>query len=82
MQNRLQTLYEPKGFSSKFLIYKEFFNTTLSNSSKNIKSYLNKIKRLSNDLDIRGLGLPRKVIATYMLNNLTLEYKNIVTILS
>lgn len=79
---RLQTLYEPKGFSSEFLICKELFKTTLANTGKNIESFLNKIKRLTDDLAARNLGLPTKVIAAYVLNNLTPEYEQTVAIIS
>lgn len=80
--NRLKTLYEPKGFSSEFLICKELFRTTLANTGKNIESYLNKIKRLTDDLAARNLAIPNKVIAAYVLNNLTPEYEHTVAIIS
>ena len=39
----LQNLYLPKGFTSKFLICREFFSTTLDKYSS-IEKYLNKVK--------------------------------------
>ena len=41
-----KNLYSPKGFTSEFLICREFFNTTLDNLSL-IEEYLNKVKQLS-----------------------------------
>jgi len=43
----LEDLYSPKGFTSEFLLYKEFFSTTLQ-SLNSIEEYINKIKQLSN----------------------------------
>ena len=45
-------LYSLKGFSSKFLIYKKLFKTTLSKYSS-IKEYLNKVKQLTDQLKAR-----------------------------
>ena len=42
----LNNLYSSKGFTSEFLIYREFFNTTLDKYSS-IEDYLNKVKQLS-----------------------------------
>jgi len=43
----IKNLYSLKGFSSKFLIYKELFKTTLSKYSS-IEEYLNKVMQLIN----------------------------------
>ena len=43
----LEDLYSPKGFTSEFLICKEFFSTTLE-SFNSMEEYINKIKQLSN----------------------------------
>ena len=79
---RLKDLYEPKGFSSEFLLCRELFDTTLSKSGHSIEAYLTRIKRLTDDLATRGLGIPSKVIAAYALNNLSPEYENTVAIIS
>ena len=42
--NTLKKLYEPKGFSSEFILCKELFETTLARSGNSIENYLNKIK--------------------------------------
>jgi hypothetical protein len=73
--NALKNLYSPKGFSSEFLLYKEFQSTTLS-TSLNIEDYLNTIKRLIDDLTSRGLILPPRIILAHILNNLTPDYEN------
>ena len=57
----LENLYSPKGFSSEFLILREFFNTTLNNTSS-IEEYLNKIKQLSDQLKAKEIKLPKQVI--------------------
>lgn len=79
---RLKALYEPKGFSSEFLISKELFNTTLAKSGNSMESYLTTVKRLTDDLATRNLAIPNKVIAAYTLNNLTAEYENTVAVIS
>jgi hypothetical protein len=80
--SKLKALYEPKGFSSEFLIYKELFETTLSRLGNFIENYLNQIKRLTDDLSARNLIIPNKVIAAWTLNNLTSDYENTVTMIS
>ena len=79
---RLKDLYEPKGFSSEFLLCRELFNTTLAKAGHSIEAYLTRIKRLTDDLAARGLTIPNKVIAAYALNNLSAEYENTVAIIS
>jgi len=79
---KLQALYEPKGFSSDFLICKELFETTLSKMDNSIENYLNQIKRLTDDLSARNLTILNKVIAAWTLNNLTSEYENTVAMIS
>jgi hypothetical protein len=61
--SKLKTLYEPKGFSSEFLIYKELFEITLFRLGNFIENYLNQIKRLTDDLSARNLIILNKVIA-------------------
>ena len=78
LYNRLKTLYEPKGFSSEFLIAKELFSTTLKRSNNSIENYLTKIRSLTDDLSARDKAIPVEIIAAYTLNNLTKEYDYIV----
>ena len=54
----LNNLYSSKGFTSEFLIYREFFNTTLDKYSS-IEDYLNKVKQLSDQLKAKNLELPK-----------------------
>jgi hypothetical protein len=80
--DRLKNLYEPKGFSSEFLLCKELFSTSLSRCGNSIESYLTRIKRLSDELASRDLGIPNKVIVAYALNNLTRDYEHTVAIIT
>lgn len=73
----LKNLYSPKGFSSEFLICREFFETTLSKYS-NMEEYLNKVKQLSDQLKSKNLELPKQVIIAWVLNNLTDNYDGLV----
>ena len=82
IQDRLRELYEPKGFSSKFLLCKELFTTTLSKCGNSIETYLTRIKRLSNELASRDLAILAKVIVAYALNNLTHDYEHTVAIIT
>jgi hypothetical protein len=50
--NTLEKLYNPRGFTTEFLILKELFNTSSSDFS-NIEDYLNKVKFLVEDLSLR-----------------------------
>jgi hypothetical protein len=78
----IKQLYEPKGFSSEFLILKELFSTTLRNSKYDIEDYLATIKRLNDDLNAREIKLPIKVIIAWVLNNLSPDYENTVAIIT
>ena len=50
--------------------------------NNSIEEYLNQIKRLTDDLSARNLTIPNKVIAAWILNNLSSEYENTVAIIS
>ena len=78
----LKDLYEPKGFSSEFLICKELFSTTLARCGNSIEKYLTRIKRLSDELASRNLTIPTKVLVAYALNNLSQEYEHTVAIIT
>ena len=78
----LKTLYEPKGFSSEFLLCKHLFETTLAKSGNSIEKYINQIKRLTDDLETRKIKIPDKVIAAWTLNNLTPDYESTVAMIS
>ena len=75
----LKKLYSPKGFSSEFLIFKEFFDITLVNSGNSAEEYINTITRLTDDLNARDLKLPDKLIMAWVLNHLTPEYEGFVS---
>ena len=73
----LENLYSPKGFTSDFLVCKEFFSTTL-NKFSNIEEYINRVKELSNQLKEKQLELPKQVIVAWILNNLDPSYNSFV----
>ena len=80
--DKLKALYEPKGFSSDFLICKDLFDTTLTKCGGSIEKYLNKLVRLTDDLEARKITIPKKVIVAWALNHLTPEYEQTVAVIS
>ena len=74
----LKNLYSLKGFSSEFLICREFFDTHLIKYNS-IEEYLNKVKQLSDQLKAKNLELPKQVIIAWVLNNLTDNYDGLVS---
>ena len=74
----LENLYSPKGFTSEFLILREFFDTNLNNTSS-MEEYLNKIKQLSDQLKAKDIELPKQVVIAWVLNNLTDNYDGLVS---
>jgi hypothetical protein len=79
---QLQALYQTNGFSSEFLISRDLFSTTLAGCKGSIEDYLNRIRRLTDELAARNLAIPNKVIAAYTLSNLGPEWENTVAIIS
>ncbi|RKF56895.1 hypothetical protein OnM2_078049, partial [Erysiphe neolycopersici] len=74
----LKNLYTPKGFSADFFVIKEFFICKLSNFN-NMEEFLYTSCRLLDSMQQRGIELPKKVIFTQYLNNLSNNYENIVS---
>jgi hypothetical protein len=74
----LKNLYSPRGFTSEFLICREFFEATL-NKYSSMEEYLNKVKQLSDQLKAKNLTLPKQVIIAWVLNNLTDNYDGFVS---
>ena len=72
--NYLDRLYAPRGFSSEFILFKEFFGATLS-SLGIVDNYLATIKRVSTNLKAKKLELPNKLIIAWTLHNLGPAYK-------
>ncbi|POS82066.1 hypothetical protein EPUL_005677, partial [Erysiphe pulchra] len=70
----LQILYCPTGFSSEFILCRDFFDTKLS-KFKSMEEYLNRIKQLSDELKSKDIELPRQVIFAWVLNNLFSSYR-------
>src|SRR3569623_666906 len=63
----LREIYNPKGFTTEYLILKEFFNTDLQ-SFDSMENYLNKVKYLADDLKSKDIMLPNQVIIAWILN--------------
>ncbi|RKF81090.1 Retrovirus-related Pol polyprotein from transposon TNT 1-94 [Golovinomyces cichoracearum] len=74
----LRDLYNPQGFSSEFLILKEFFTARQQNFNS-MEEYLNKIRQLSDDLSAKNIILPKQVIIAWVLNNLSDDFEMIVS---
>ena len=72
--NYLDRLYAPRGFSSEFILFKEFFGATLS-SLGSVDNYLATIKRVSTNLKAKQLELLNKLIIAWTLYNLGPAYE-------
>ena len=75
----LSRLYAPYGFSSEFILFKEFFGATLS-ALGTVENFLATIKRVSTSLKVKGLELLDKLIIAWTLHNLGLEYEAFVAL--
>jgi hypothetical protein len=73
----LKNLYNPSGFTTEYLLIKEFFDSNLSKFSS-IEEYLNKIKGLVNELNVRDIKLPKQVIVAWVLYSLEDQYEHLV----
>ena len=60
---QLERLYNPKGFTSTFLICKEFFSLRFEDQEL-IEDFINKLKRLLDELKSREITLPDELILT------------------
>ena len=80
--NHLERLYSHKGFSSDFLICKDLINTTLKQCQNNVESYLQKVNRLVLSLQTRKIELLVRFIAALVLNNLTLDFNYLVSVIT
>ena len=68
-QKYLECLFTPRGFSSEFILFKEFFGATLDSIGK-VEDYLAIIKRVSTNLKAKNLELLNKLIIAWTLHNL------------
>ena len=78
----LRNLYQATGFSSEFLTCRELFSTTLAKCNNSVETYVSKINKLTEELSARNLALPDRVIAAYILGNLTPDFESTVAILT
>ena len=72
--DHLSRLYAPRGFSSEFILFKEFFGATLSTLGT-VENFLATIKRVSTSLKAKDLELPDKLVIAWTLHNLGPEYE-------
>ena len=75
--DKLKKLYNPDGFTTDFLIFKELFNTTVD-SFKSIEAYLNKVKELTDNLKAKDITLPDQLIIAWVLNALDESYNSFI----
>ena len=61
---------------------KDLFNTTLDLYTRNVKKYLNKVKRYQDNLLTKKITIPKKVIFVFVLNNLSEEYNATIDIIT
>ena len=74
----LKSLYSSSGFSSEFITIKEFFRCKLEKFDS-MELFINKIKQLNDELASKDLALPKQVVMSWVLDNLTSQYEFIVT---
>ena len=76
--DKLQDLYNPKGFTTEFLVLREFFNSSLEDHNS-MEEYLNHIKNLVDDLKGKDIILPNQVVIAWVLNSLSSEYNGFIS---
>ena len=74
----LERLYILYGFSSEFILFKEFFRATLSSLGM-VENYLATIQRISTSLKAKELELLNKLIIIQTLYNLGRKYNAFIT---
>lgn len=75
---KLESIYNPKGFTTEFLTLKEFFNTSLDDFDS-MEEYLFKVKALVDDLKSKDITLPKQVVMAWVLNSLSQEYEGFIS---
>src|ERR1700742_2039101 len=78
LYRRLESLYSPKGFSTEFILAKELFETTLAGCGNNVENYFAKIRRYTDEIELRKKAIRKAIIAAFALNNLTDDYSAII----
>ena len=74
----LKQLYNPQGFTTEFLICKDFFSTTLQEFDS-MEAYLNKVKELLNSLSSHEISLPNQVVIAWILHSIGSEYEGLIS---
>ena len=75
---KLEEIYNPKGFTTEFLTLKEFFNTSLDDFDS-MEEYLYRVKTLADDLRGKNIILPNQVVTAWILNHLSSDYEGFVS---
>ena len=75
---RLKELYNPKGFTTEFLVCKEFFSTTLSDFDS-MEMFLNKVREIVDQLKSHDIELPSQLLMAYILHSIGDEYKGFIS---
>jgi hypothetical protein len=73
----LKAHYNPSGFTSQFLVCRDFFNTRLEDF-ESMEAYITKIKLLLEELKRNKIELPKQVTISWVLNSLDDEYSRFI----
>jgi len=76
--DRLEELYNPKGFTTEHLTMKELWESHLENFDT-MEDYLNKVKYIIDNLRSKDIELPELVVMSFVINHLTDEYESFVS---
>ena len=76
----LENVYNPKGFTTSFLVCKEFLDLDLG-KFKSMEDFVNKVKYLLDELRSRKLDLPLEFTLNWILNSLSRSFDPIVIVI-
>lgn len=76
--NKLENIYNSKGFTTEFLTLKRFFNTSLDDFDS-MEEYLFEVKALVDDLKSKEIVLPKQAVMAWVLNSLSPEYEGFIS---
>ncbi|KHJ32982.1 hypothetical protein EV44_g5489 [Erysiphe necator] len=78
MWKALENILCATGFCSEFILCRHFYDTKLTKFNT-MEEFLNRIKQHSDGLDVKDIKLPRQILFALNLNNLSLDYRPLVT---
>jgi len=70
---KLENTYNPKGFTTEYLLLKQFFSLSHT-SCDNMEEYLHKVSVLYTDLKTKGVELPHQAVIAWVLFSLDDSY--------